>query len=54
LDEVLGGLNGGTIAFPCQEGGVLMLDNMLAAPPRSTFTGKRKVIVAMAEGHGAG
>ncbi|MFJ4351871.1 TauD/TfdA family dioxygenase [Pseudomonas sp. NPDC089428] len=54
LDEVRGVLDECTIAFPWQEGDVLMLDNMLAAHARSTFTGKRKVIVAMAEGHGAG
>jgi hypothetical protein len=28
-----------------------MLDNMLAAHARSPFTGKRKVVVAMAEGY---
>ncbi|WP_432721086.1 TauD/TfdA family dioxygenase [Jeongeupia wiesaeckerbachi] len=41
------------VAFPWQSGDVLMLDNMLAAHARSPFKGKRKVVVAMAEGHGA-
>ncbi|WP_207937457.1 TauD/TfdA family dioxygenase [Pseudomonas sp. 51_B] len=54
LDEVRGVLDECTVAFAWQEGDVLMLDNMLAAHARSTFTGTRKVIVAMAEGHGAG
>lgn len=53
LDEVRGVLDDCTIAFPWQEGDVMMLDNMLAAHARSRFTGTRKVIVAMAEGHGA-
>jgi alpha-ketoglutarate-dependent taurine dioxygenase len=41
------------ISFAWQEGDVLMLDNMLAAHARAPFEGKRKVIVAMAEGFSA-
>ncbi|UZE30891.1 TauD/TfdA family dioxygenase [Pseudomonas asplenii] len=51
LDEVRGVLDECTISFPWQENDVLMLDNMLAAHARSPFTGKRKVVVAMAEGY---
>lgn len=53
LDEIRGVLDDCTISFPWQENDVLMLDNMLAAHARSPFTGKRQVIVAMAEGHSA-
>nr|WP_255636078.1 TauD/TfdA family dioxygenase [Azospirillum sp. 412522] len=48
LDEIRGVLDACTIAFPWQAGDVLMLDNMLFAHARSTFKGKRKVLVAMA------
>ncbi|WP_455886777.1 TauD/TfdA family dioxygenase [Pseudomonas rustica] len=51
LDEVRGVLDDCTISFPWLANDVLMLDNMLAAHARSPFTGKRKVVVAMAEGH---
>ncbi|TBU87894.1 TauD/TfdA family dioxygenase [Phytopseudomonas dryadis] len=51
LDDVRGVLDECTISFPWLKDDVLMLDNMLAAHARSPFTGKRKVVVAMAEGH---
>lgn len=51
LDEVRGVLDDCTISFPWLRDDVLMLDNMLAAHARSPFTGKRKVVVAMAEGY---
>lgn len=41
------------VVFPWQTGDVLMLDNMLTAHAREPFQGPRKVVVAMAEGHGA-
>lgn len=37
------------IQFPWQKGDILMLDNMLSAHGRCSFSGERKVIVAMAE-----
>ena len=51
LDEVRGVLDECTIKFPWLENDVMMLDNMLAAHARSPFTGKRKVVVAMAQGY---
>jgi alpha-ketoglutarate-dependent taurine dioxygenase len=51
LDEVRAVLDDCTISFPWLRDDVLMLDNMLAAHARSPFTGKRKVVVAMAEGY---
>lgn len=41
------------ISFPWVSGDVVMLDNMLTAHARAPFKGPRKVIVAMAEAHGA-
>lgn len=38
-----------TMAFPWEKGDVLMLDNMIVAHGRKPFTGKRKVVVAMAK-----
>lgn len=38
-----------TVAFPWQEGDLLMLDNMMVAHGRSSFAGPRKVLVGMAE-----
>lgn len=51
LDEVRGVLDEHTVKFPWQKGDFLMLDNMLAAHGRSTFSGERKVVVAMANGY---
>ncbi len=36
-----------TVAFPWQEGDIMLIDNMLAAHARSPFEGSRKVVVAM-------
>lgn len=52
LDEIRGVLDECKVVFPWRSGDVLMLDNMLKAHAREPFTGSRKVVVAMAEGHG--
>jgi alpha-ketoglutarate-dependent taurine dioxygenase len=41
------------VEFAWQDDDVLMLDNMLTAHGRAPFQGPRKVVVAMAEPHGA-
>jgi len=51
LERIRAVLDECAISFPWQEGDVLMLDNMLAAHARAPFTGPRKVVVAMAQGH---
>jgi len=38
-----------TLSFPWKKGDILMLDNMLTAHGRESFTGARKVVVGMAE-----
>lgn len=48
LDEVRGVMDAELVAFPWQEGDIVMLDNMLAAHARNPFTGQRKVVVTMA------
>jgi hypothetical protein len=40
------------LMFPWERDDALLLDNMLMAHSRSSFTGERKVIVGMAEPHG--
>ena len=41
------------VVFQWAEGDVLLLDNMLAAHARNSFTGERQVVVGMAEPHSA-
>lgn len=52
LEDIRGVLDECRICFPWRTGDVLMLDNMLCAHAREPFQGPRKVVVAMAEGHG--
>jgi len=52
LEEVRGVLDECRVVFPWRSGDILMLDNMLMAHAREPFSGSRKVVVAMAEGHG--
>jgi alpha-ketoglutarate-dependent taurine dioxygenase len=49
LDEIMRVHEDQAIVFPWREGDVLMLDNMLTAHGRRPFTGKRKVVVGIAE-----
>ncbi len=51
LDHIRTVLDECQIIFPWCEGDIMMLDNMLTAHGRSSFSGERKVIVAMAESH---
>jgi alpha-ketoglutarate-dependent taurine dioxygenase len=52
LDEVREAYRTETVSFPWQEGDLLMLDNMLVAHGRNPYTGRRKILVAMAEPYG--
>jgi alpha-ketoglutarate-dependent taurine dioxygenase len=48
IDELRAAYDSATIAFRWEPGDVLLLDNMLVAHGRKPFSGKRKVVVAMA------
>lgn len=49
LDELREAYEAESVKFPWQKGDVLMLDNMLVAHSRESFTGPRKILVGMAE-----
>lgn len=54
LDEVRGVYAEESVVFPWLEGDLLLLDNMLVAHGRRPYTGKRRVVVGMAEPMEAG
>lgn len=53
LDEIREVYRSLAVQFAWQQGDVMMLDNMLAAHGRTPFTGRRQILVAMAEPRGA-
>ncbi|MEN2976474.1 TauD/TfdA family dioxygenase (plasmid) [Tistrella bauzanensis] len=53
LDEIRGAYQAEMLRFAWARGDVLMLDNMLVSHGRAPFNGSRRILVAMAEPHGA-
>ncbi len=49
IDEITSAYQQAKIAFPWHKADILMLDNMLVAHGRNSYTGKRKIVVAMGE-----
>jgi len=49
LDELREAYRQETVSFPWQEGDILLLDNMLVAHGRASYSGPRKILVGMAE-----
>ena len=49
LEEIRAAYAQEIVAFPWQEGDILMLDNMLVAHGRSPYSGPRKILVGMTE-----
>lgn len=51
MDHLRAAYDAETILFDWEQGDVLLCDNMLVAHARESFTGQRKVLVAMAQPH---
>lgn len=49
LDELREAYREEAVAFPWQEGDILMVDNMLTAHGRNPYSGPRKIVVGMSE-----
>lgn len=49
MQEIGAAYDRATVAFPWQQGDILMVDNMLVAHGRKPFRGVRKIVVAMGE-----
>lgn len=49
LDQLRAAYHAETVSFPWQQGDLLMLDNMLVAHGRASFSGPRQILVGMAE-----
>jgi alpha-ketoglutarate-dependent taurine dioxygenase len=49
LDELREAYEQETVTFPWHEGDILLLDNMLVAHGRASYSGPRKILVGMAE-----
>jgi alpha-ketoglutarate-dependent taurine dioxygenase len=54
LAQIRAAFDAEEIAFPWEQGDLLMLDNMLAAHARKPFSGTRRVVVGMAKPQGSG
>jgi alpha-ketoglutarate-dependent taurine dioxygenase len=54
LEEIRNAYRQVTISFPWQRGDILMLDNMLVSHGRNSFSGHRKIAVALGEPFAAG
>ena len=49
MDRVLEAYRAEKVAYPWEQGDVLLLDNMSVAHARDPYKGERKVVVAMVE-----
>jgi len=53
LEEIAAAFDEESVAFSWERGDVVLVDNMLAAHGRNPYEGARRIIVGMAEPHGA-